>query len=151
MASNINIKNKKAYFDYELIERFKAGIQLTGTEIKSIRDGKANLVDAFCFFINNELWLKGLRINEYTHGSYNNHNPHRDKKLLLQRKELNKLDRRVKEKGLTLVALKLFIDEKGLAKVNIALGKGKREFDKRESIKKKDSQRELDRIKKSNY
>ena len=151
MANKINIKNKKAYFDYELIEKYIAGIQLTGTEIKSIRDGKASLVDTFCFFKDSELWLKNMRITEYSHGSYNNHDPYRNRKLLLQRKELNKLEKKVKEKGLTLIALRLFINETGLAKMEIALGRGKKEYDKRESIKQKDTKRDLERLKKHRY
>ncbi len=151
MANKINIKNKKAYFDYELIEKYTAGIQLQGTEIKSIRDGKASLVDCFCFFSKNELWVKGMRIAEYSHGTYNNHDPYRNRKLLLQRKELKKLEKKVKEKGFTLIALRLFINNEGLAKLEIALGRGKKEYDKRESIKKKDTQRDLERLRKHNY
>jgi SsrA-binding protein len=151
MANKINITNKKAYFDYELIEKYTAGLQLTGTEIKSIRDGKVSLVDTYCYFLDNELWLKNMRITEYSHGTYNNHDPYRNRKLLLQRKELNKLERKVKEKGLSLIALRLFINDIGLAKVEIALGKGKKEFDKRETLKAKDTQRDLDRARKSHY
>lgn len=151
MVNKINIKNKKAYFDYEIIEKHVAGIQLTGTEIKSIRDGKASLVDTFCYFLSNELWLKKMRITEYSHGNYNNHDPYRDRKLLLQRKELNKLERRVNEKGLSLIALRMFINDAGYAKVEIALGKGKKEFDKRETLKTKDVNRDLDRVRKAHY
>ena len=151
MANKINIKNKKAYFDYELIEKFIAGIQLSGTEIKSIREGKVSLVDTFCFFKEHELWVKNMRISEYSHGNYNNHDPYRNRKLLMQRKELNKLEKKVKEKGLSILTLRLFINDTGLAKVEIALARGKREYDKRESMKQKDTQRDLDRIKKQHY
>jgi SsrA-binding protein len=148
MSNTINIRNKKAWFDYEILEKSVAGIQLTGTEIKSIRMGKASLVDSYCYFDNNELWIKGMRISEYNQGSYNNHEPYRDRKLLLHRKELNKLEKRVREKGFTLVALRLYMEENGFAKLEIALGRGKREYDKRETIREKDLQRDLARIRK---
>ena len=148
MTSNINIRNKKAWFDYEILEKFIAGIQLTGTEIKSIRLGKASLSDSYCYFNDNELWIKGMRISEYNQGSYNNHDPYRDRKLLLHRKEINKLEKRVREKGFTILALRLYMEEKGLAKLEIALGRGKREYDKRETIRRKDMQRDMDRIRK---
>jgi SsrA-binding protein len=148
MSSNINIRNKKAWFDYEILEKFIAGIQLTGTEIKSIRKGKASLADSYCYFNDNELWIKGMRISEYDQGSYNNHDPYRDRKLLMHRKELNKLEKRVREKGFTLIALRLFMEDNGLAKIEIALGRGKREYDKRETIRRKDMQRDLARIRK---
>ena len=151
MANKINIKNKKAYFDFEIIEKYTAGIKLTGTEIKSIREGKASLVDSYCYFEKNELWVKNMRVTEYAFGTYNNHNPYQDRKLLLQRKELNKLEKRVKEKGLTIVALRLFINDTGLAKLDIALSKGKKEFDKRELLKQKDTKRDLDRVSKHRY
>lgn len=141
----ILIKNKKASFDYEFIEKFVAGIVLVGTEIKSIRMGKASLVDAYCSFSGNELFVRGLNISVYWWGNMNNHEPLRERKLLLERKELNKLQRRTKEKGLTIVATRLFINDKGLAKVEIALAKGKKEYDKRESIKEKDLRREMSR------
>jgi SsrA-binding protein len=148
-ASNkIVIKNKKAYFQYEIIETYMAGIVLTGTEIKSIRNSKASLVDAYCKFINGELWLTGLHIAEYTFGTYNNHEPKRDRKLLLNSNELRKLFRGSQEKGLTIVALKLFINNRGLAKVDIGLAKGKKMHDKREDLKRKDSKREMDRLRK---
>ncbi|MBL7113027.1 MAG: SsrA-binding protein SmpB [Bacteroidales bacterium] len=146
MENRINIKNKKAYFDYEIIEKYVAGIQLTGTEIKSIRQGKASLADSYCYFTNNELWVKNIRISEYDQGSYNNHDPYRDRKLLLNRKELNKLEKKVREKGLTIVVLRLFINEKGLAKLDIGLSRGKKEYDKRESIKEKDIKRDMERM-----
>ncbi len=146
MENRINIKNKKAYFDYEVIEKYVAGIKLTGTEIKSIRKGKASLVDSYCYFANNELWVTNMRISEYDQGSYNNHDPYRDRKLLLNRKELNKLEKKVREKGLTIVVLRLFINENGLAKLDIGLSRGKKEYDKRESIKEKDIKRDMERM-----
>jgi len=148
MANKINIKNKKAYFDYELIEKYIAGIQLQGTEIKSIRMGKVSLSDSYCIFHENELYVRGLQIAEYAWASYNNHEPGRERKLLLNRKELNKLLRKVKESGLTIVALRIFINEKGLAKIEIALARGKKQYDKRETIKRKDTQRQMERMQK---
>ncbi len=144
-ANNINIKNRRAYFDYEILEEFYAGIQLAGTEIKSIRAGKASLVDSFCFFIKGELWVKGINIAEYFYGTYNNHQPARERKLLLQKKELIKLERKTKESGLTIIPLRLFINERGYAKLQIALAKGKKLHDKRDSLKEKDTNREMDR------
>ena len=146
---SINIKNKRAFFDFEIMDRYDAGIQLCGTEIKSIRESRASLVDAYCYFINNELWTKGMNISEYFYGTYNRHEPRRERKLLLHRKELNKLERKVKETGLTIVPLRLYINEKGLAKLEIALAKGKKQHDKRETLKQKDTSREIDRIKKN--
>ncbi len=146
MKKDVLIKNKRATFDYELVDKFTAGIVLVGTEIKSIRLGKASLVDTFCFFAgNNELWVKNMNISEYSFGSYNNHLPRRDRKLLLNRKELIKLQREVKDNGMTIVPTKLFINDKGLCKVEIALARGKKEYDKRESIKEKDAKRDIDR------
>jgi SsrA-binding protein len=145
MEKNVNIKNKRASHDYEFIDKYIAGIQLTGTEIKSIRNGKAGLVDSFCFFVNNELFIKNMHVAEYWWGNMNNHDPRRDRKLLLTRKELEKLRKRSQEKGLTIIAYRLFINEKGLAKVEIALSKGKKEYDKREDLKQKDARREMDR------
>lgn len=142
----INIKNKRATFDYEVIDTFIAGIVLTGTEIKSIRLGKASLVDTFCFFTRGELWVKNMHVAEYFYGTYNNHSARRDRKLLLNRKELRKLERATKETGFTIVPLRLFINEKGLAKLVIALAKGKKEYDKRDSLKEKDDRREMDRM-----
>ncbi|MDR1054643.1 MAG: SsrA-binding protein SmpB [Prevotellaceae bacterium] len=141
----IVIKNKKASFDYELIEKFVAGIVLVGTEIKSIRLGKASLVDSYCTFSGNELYVRGLNISAYWWGNLNNHEPLRERKLLLERRELNKLQRRSKEKGLTIVATRLFINDKALAKLEIALARGKKEYDKRESIKEKDLRRDMSR------
>lgn len=143
---NINIKNKRATFDYEIIDTYTAGIVLTGTEIKSIRLGKASLVDTFCFFSNDELWVKNMHISEYFYGSYNNHTVRRDRKLLLSRKELDKLRRGTKETGFTIVPTKMFINEKGFAKVVIALAKGKKQYDKREALKEKDDKRDMDRM-----
>lgn len=145
-ASNIRIKNRKVSFEYELIERFVAGIKLVGTEIKSIRGGKANLSESYCQFYSGELFVKNLHISEYEMGTCNNHEARRDRKLLLNRKELNKLEKKVKESGLTIVCTKLFIIDRGLAKLEIALARGKKTYDKRESLKEKDSKREMDRM-----
>ncbi len=145
-ATQVNIKNKRASFDYEFIDTYTAGIVLTGTEIKSIRLGKASLVDTFCFFSRGELWVKNMHIAEYFYGSYNNHTARRDRKLLLNRKELLKLQRATKESGFTIVPTRLYINEKGLAKVVIALAKGKKQYDKREALKEKDDRREMDRM-----
>ncbi len=145
MASNIRIKNKRANREYFLLERYVAGIVLTGTEIKSIRNGKANLSDAFCVFENGELFVRAMHIAEYEYGTYNNHLAKRDRKLLLTARELKKLNIKVKEKGLTIVTTLLFINEKGLAKLEISLARGKHFYDKREDLKKRDVQREMDR------
>ena len=131
--NNINIKNKRASFDYEFIDTYTAGIVLTGTEIKSIRLGKASLVDTYCYFVKGELWVKNMHIAEYFYGSYNNHAARRDRKLLLTRKELRKLERTADSPGFTIVPTRLYINEKGLAKVVVALAKGKKEYDKRQS------------------
>jgi len=144
--TEINIKNKKAWHDFEIIDKYVAGIQLTGTEIKSIREGKASLVDAYCYFNQGELFVKGMHISEYDFGSIYNHFPKRDRKLLLTRRELGKLEKMVREKGLTLVALRIFIAGSRFAKLEIALARGKKEYDKREDLKKKDTRRELDRV-----
>lgn len=148
-VSNINIKNRRASFDYIVTETYTAGIVLTGTEIKSIRQSKASLVDTYCTFINDELWVKNMHVAEYFYGSYNNHAARRDRKLLLERKELRKLKQAVKNPGFTIVPLRLFINEKGLAKLVIGLARGKHEYDKRESIKERDDKREIDRIRRS--
>ncbi|HNY08828.1 MAG TPA: SsrA-binding protein SmpB [Tenuifilaceae bacterium] len=148
MSNEIVVKNKKATFQFEIVEKFTAGIVLKGTEIKSIRMGRASFVDSYCFFIGDELWVKGLHIAEYAWGTYNNHDPKQDRKLLLTRKELTKLKRRSQEKGLTIIALKLFINERGLAKVDIALARGKQLHDKRDDLREKDVRRELDRARK---
>lgn len=144
-ATSIVIKNKRASFDYELMDFFTAGIVLTGTEIKSIRLGKASLTDSYCILVEGELWAKGIQISEFFFGSYNNHVPRRDRKLLLTKRELRKLSRLTKETGFTIVPTKLFINEKGLAKLDIAVAKGKKTYDKRESLREKDDKREMDR------
>ncbi|PRZ00641.1 SsrA-binding protein SmpB [Marinilabilia salmonicolor] len=148
-ATRINIKNKRAYFDYEIIEKYVAGIQLSGTEIKSIRAGRAGVVDSYCYFVRGELWVKGINISEYFYGTFNNHMPTRERKLLLNKKELYKLERKTKESGLTIIPLRMFINDRGFAKLEIGLAKGKKQHDKRETLKAKDSKRELDRVKKS--
>lgn len=139
--SSIEIKNRRASFDYEFLETFQAGIVLTGTEIKSIRMGKASLVESYCYFSGKELYVKNMHVAEYWWGSWDQHDPKRDRKLLLTRKELGKLQRAVKEKGLTIVAVKLYIANNGYAKLLIALAKGKKEYDKRASIREKDMRR----------
>ncbi len=150
MAVNrLNIRNKRAYFDYEITDKFVAGIMLSGTEIKSIRNGRAALVDSYCYFVKGELWVKGMNISEYFYGTFNNHVPNRERKLLLKKKELYKLERKTKESGLTIVPLRMFINERGFAKLEIGLAKGKKTHDKRETLKLKDANRELDRVKKS--
>ena len=145
-VTNINIKNKRATFDYIITDTYTAGIVLTGTEIKSIRLSKVSLVDTYCTFINNELWVKNMHIAEYFYGSYNNHVARRERKLLLSKKELRKLQDAEKNPGFTIVPTRLFINEKGLAKLVIALAKGKKQYDKRQSIKEKDDRREMDRM-----
>jgi SsrA-binding protein len=147
MLSNINIKNRKAYHLYEILDKYTAGIQLYGTEIKAIREGKASLNDAFCLFTGNELWVK-MHISEYAFGTFNNHDPKRDRKLLLNKKELVKLKKAASVKGFSIVPLSLFISDNGYAKLQIALARGKKLFDKREDMKQKDSKREMDRLKK---
>jgi SsrA-binding protein len=142
---NISIKNRRAAFDYEILDTCIAGIVLTGTEIKSIRLGKASLVDCYCYFHRGELYVRGMNISEYHWGTYNNHQPKRDRKLLLNKKELKKLERTAQDNGITIVGLTLFINEKGLAKLKIGTARGRKNFDKREYIKEKDTKRELDR------
>ena len=137
----ISIKNKRASFEYFLIDRYTAGIVLTGTEIKSIREGKASLADSYCTFIGNELFVVGMHIAEYAFGTYNNHVPKRDRKLLLTMRELRKLKTKIAEKGFTIVPIEVFVNEKGLAKMEIALAKGKHFYDKRDSLKEKDSKK----------
>ncbi len=143
--NNIRIKNKRASHEYFFLEKYIAGIVLTGTEIKSIRSGKASLADAYCVFEEDELFVVGMHIAEYSYGTYNNHFPKRVRKLLLTARELKKLKNKVKDKGLTIIPITLFINDRGLAKLEIALAKGKHFYDKREDLKKKDSQREIDR------
>ena len=132
----VNIKNKRATFDYELLDIYTAGIVLTGTEIKSLRQGKASLVDTYCFFEKGELWVRNMHIAEYFYGTYNNHNARRDRKLLLNKKET----------GFTIIPVRLFINERGLAKLVIAVAKGKKEYDKRQSLKEKEDKRDMDRM-----
>ena len=146
MEQNIYIKNKKAYFEYHILDKYIAGIKLLGTEIKSIREGKANINDAFCTFINGQLYVRNLHIAEYSYGSFYNHEAKRDRILLLNKKELKKLQTRGEENGLTIVPLALFISERGFAKLEIGLAQGKKTFDKRETMKERDSKIELSRV-----
>ena len=140
-TADINIKNRKAEYEYYLVSSFTAGIVLTGTEIKSIRAGKVNLTDSYCSFINGELWAHNIHISEYANGSYNNHEPKRDRKLLLNRKELKKLQSKLNDRGTTIIPTRMWINENGYAKLDIALARGKKMFDKRDSIKEKDQRR----------
>lgn len=148
MNSKVNIKNKRASFDYELLERYTAGLVLHGTEIKSIREGKASLVDTFCFFADGELWVRNMHISEYRLGTFFNHDVTRERKLLLTKRELRKLQRAVKESGLTIVPTALFINDKGFAKMDIALARGKKMYDKRDALRAQDDRREMDRARK---
>ncbi len=141
----INIKNRKAAFDYILLDKYTAGLVLTGTEIKSIRLGKASLVDAYCAIIQGEVWVKGMNIAQYFYGTYNNHAARRDRKLLLNRREIHKLQSAIKSPGFTIVPTLLFIDENGRAKLDIHLARGKKSFDKRETLKEKEDRRDMDR------
>lgn len=141
----MKIKNKKAAFNFEFIEIEIAGLVLKGTEIKSIVNGNVGFTDSYCFFKDNELWVKNLHINEYSKGTCNNHDPKRDKKLLLTKQQLKKFNNKVKEKGLTIVPVQIFINDKGLAKMEIALSKGKREYDKKQIIKENDIKRDMDK------
>ncbi len=143
--SPVNIKNRKAAFEYFFIETFTAGIVLTGTEIKSIRAGKASLADSYCLIVNGEMWVKGMNVSPYFYGSYNNHEMKRDRKLLLTRREISRLESATKQTGYTIVPLLVFIDEHGRAKMDIALCKGKKAFDKRQTLKEKEDRREMDR------
>ncbi len=144
-SSDINIKNRRAKFDYEISDTFTAGMVLTGTEIKSLRQGKGSLADTFCFVADGEVWVKNMYIAEYFYGSYNNHSARRDRKLLLTKKEIAKLGKTGKEAGFTIVPLKVFINDKGLAKMVIGIGRGKKEYDKRQSIKERDDRRSMAR------
>jgi SsrA-binding protein len=146
-SNDINIRNRQASFQYELLDKYIAGIVLTGTEIKSIREGKVNLQDGYCYINNGEIFAKGINITPYAQGTHYNHEATRERKLLLKRSEIRKLEGKVEEKGLTLVPIRLFINDRGLAKLEIAVGKGKKLFDKRESIKEREAKRELNRIK----
>lgn len=141
----MSIKNRSAFFEYYIEDKYVAGLVLTGTEVKSIREGRASFNDSYCYFHRGELWVKSLHISEYSHGTYNNHDPLRERKLLLNKKELKKLEGKIKEKGFTIVPLALFFTEKGLVKLEIGLGKGKKTHDKRETIKERDTQREIKR------
>ncbi len=142
---NINIRNKRATFDYEILEEFVAGVVLVGTEIKSIRAGRASLTDSFCYFDRNELWIRGVNIAEYAWGTCNNHAPRRDRKLLLTARELEKLRRAGQDRGLTIVGLRLFLNERGLAKIVVGLARGRKAYDKREYLKENDARREMDK------
>jgi SsrA-binding protein len=139
------IRNRSAYHEYFIEDKYDAGMVLTGTEVKSLRDGRASFNDAYCFFNKGELWVKSLHIAEYSHGTVNNHDPLRERKLLLQKRELKKLEAKMKEQGYTLIPLRIFFNEKGLAKMEIGLGKGKKLHDKRETIKNRDVEREMKR------
>jgi SsrA-binding protein len=144
----IEIVNRRAKFEYQFVDTYEAGIVLQGTEIKSIRQGNANLSDAYCFFRDGELYIKSMYIAEYENGTYANHEARRTRKLLLHRRELKKLERRVKEKGMTIVPYRLYLSERGIAKLEIALSQGKKSYDKRQTIKERDSKREMSRMKK---
>ncbi len=144
--TNINIRNRRASHDYELLDNYTAGIVLTGTEIKSIREGKASLVDSYCIFERGELWVKNMHITEYFYGTYNNHQSRRDRKLLLNRNELRKLERETVATGFTIVPTRLFINERGLAKLVIAVAKGKKTHDKRHALREKEDKRDMERM-----
>lgn len=146
--SPVSIRNKKASFEYFFVDTYTAGIVLTGTEIKSIRMGKASLVDTFCYIHNGEIWVKGMNISPYFYGSYNNHESKRDRKLLLNKKEIHNLQEDTKQVGFTIIPTLLFIDDHGRAKLDIALCRGKKEFDKRQTLKEKENRREMDRARK---
>lgn len=141
----MEIKNRSAYFEYFIDDKYVAGIMLTGTEVKSLRAGKASFNDSYCIFQKGELWIRSLHIAEYSHGTINNHDPIRERKLLLNRRELKKLEAKIKEKGYTIVPLRMFMNEKSLVKLEIGLGKGKKMHDKRETIKQRDTEREIKR------
>ena len=145
-AKDVNIKNRRATFDYAIVETFTAGIVLTGTEIKSLRQGKASLVDTFCYVDRGEVWVKNMYIAEYFFGSYNNHSARRGRKLLLQRKEIRRLEKDGKEAGFTIVPLRLFVNDRGLAKLVIGLARGKKEYDKRQSIREREDKRAMARM-----
>ncbi len=145
IQKTVNIQNRKAAHEFHFIDKYTAGVVLKGTEIKSIRQGKVNMQDAFCMFLNNELVVRNLHISEYERGNIHNHNPKGDRKLLLNRRELNKLEKALDQNGMTIVPSRVFINEKGWAKIEIALARGKRLYDKRETLKEKDAQRELER------
>lgn len=142
----VNIKNKRATYDFAIGDTFTAGIVLTGTEIKSIREGKASLVDSFCFVANGEVWIKNMYVAEYFYGSYNNHESRRDRKLLLNKKEIAKLEKSGKDAGYSIIPLRIFINDRGLAKLVIGIGRGKKEYDKRQSIKEREDKRSIARV-----
>lgn len=145
-ANQVNIKNKKAHFNYEIGDTFTAGMVLTGTEIKSIRDGKASLTDSYCVVDNGEVWVKNMHISEYFYGSYNNHSVKRDRKLLLNKKEIAKIAKAALEPGFTIVPIRIFINDKGYAKLVVGIGRGKKQYDKRQTIKEREDKRNLDRF-----
>ena len=145
-AQQVNIKNRRATFDYEIGDTYTAGIVLTGTEIKSIREGHAGLTDAYCLVQNGEVWIKGMYVAEYFYGSYNNHTSRRDRKLLLSRKEIAKIAKAAAEPGVTIVPMRIFISDRGFAKLKIGVGRGKKLYDKRQSIKEREDKRALDRM-----
>jgi SsrA-binding protein len=149
LQKSVKIKNRKARFEYDIIDTYTSGIVLAGTEIKAIREGKASIAESFCEFHNSELFIINMTVQEYSHASHFNHNPKSERKLLLNRSELKKLEKEVKNSGLTIIPLVLFTNDKGLAKLEIALCRGKKEFDKRHSIKERESKRDLSRIKKA--
>ena len=146
--NNINIKNRKAKFQYEILDKYVAGIKLVGTEIKAIREGKAGIAESFCEFHRGELYVINMHVDEYSHATHFNHNPKSERKLLLNKQELRKLEKQINQSGLTIIPLRLFINDRGLAKLAIALCKGKKTHDKRETIKDRENKRRLDRIKK---
>ncbi len=144
---SVEIKNKRAKFDYEWLDTYTAGLQLLGTEVKSIRMGKASIAEAYCYMSDGELFIKGMNVTEWSHGNIFNHDPIRERKLLLSKRELDKIDKSLKDQGITIVPTKLFISEKGWIKLNIAVAKGKKNYDKRQSLKEKDAKRDLARLK----
>jgi SsrA-binding protein len=137
------IRNRQAYYDYFIDDKYEAGMVLTGTEVKSLRAGRASFNDSYCYFHHGEMWIKSLHIAEYSHGTSSNHDPLRERKLLLNKKELRKIESKIKEKGVTVVPLRIFFSDKGIAKIELGLGKGKKLYDKRETIKERDNQREM--------
>lgn len=143
--NKISVKNKKAYFEYEILDKFVCGIKLLGTEIKAIRENKASIKEAYCYVNKNEMYIKSMNISEYSHSGYTNHEPLRERKLLLNRREINKIEKKLKDNGITVVPLHLFINAKGFAKLEIGIAKGKKLYDKRDSLKQKDIKRDIDR------
>jgi len=146
LQQKISIKNKRAEFDYEIIERFSAGIALKGSEIKALRDGGGSINEAFCFMRDNELFIKNMNIPEYSHGGYTNHEVLRLRKLLLTKRELRRIDAKIRERGFAIIPIRLFMSDRGFAKIEICLGRGKKTFDKRNTLKSKDSKREINRV-----